>query len=65
MFSSLHGNIKCLDGNAADLILVVGQGIGCLQDAIYLLGMTLAKVQTAGQLTHDDHVKAFADVFFF
>ena len=64
MFSSLHGNVECLDGNAADLIFVISQGIRCLQNTIYLFGMTLAKVQTASQLAHDDHVEAISDVLF-
>ncbi len=42
---------------------IVGQGIG-LQHTVYLFGMTLAKIQAAGQLTHDDHVEAVADIFF-
>ena len=54
-------NIKSADSNAADLIFIIRKCIDCLANSLLLGCMTLTEIQTAGQLTHDHHVKTVSD----
>ena len=62
---SLARYIKRLDGDSTDFLFGVGQGIDCLTHAVFCRRMALAKIQTAGQLSHNQHVKACPADFFF
>ena len=62
---SLARYIKRLDRDSADFLFGVGQGIDCLAHAVFCRRMALAKIQTAGQLSHNQHVKACPADFFF
>ena len=59
--SPLHGDVKGLHGNTADLLLIVGQGVHGCHDAVHLSGMALPEVKASGQLPHDNHVKSISD----
>ena len=62
--AALHRDIECLDCDPADFIFIVGQGIYRGRHAVDLLRVTVTEVQTAGQLTHDNHIEAVADDLF-
>ena len=63
--SSLHGNIKCLDGNTTDLIFIIGKCIDCFLYTIFFNCFSFSEIKTAGKLTDNDHVKSvFPDHFF-
>ena len=61
----LSGNIKTFDSNSTDLVLIVGQGINSFSHTVLFDRLTLTEVKSAGQLSHDQHVKSgFADLLF-
>ena len=53
LVTTLSGDLKALDRDTADLILIISQSIGCLLHTVHFLREALAEIQTAGQLSHD------------
>ena len=62
--TALSCDIKCFDRNTSDLLFRIGQGIDCLAYAVLLYGFALSEIKSAGQLTHNEQIKAFrGDLF--
>ena len=59
--SSLTCDLKCLDGNTADLILIIGKSIYGCADSVLLGSLSGSEVKTSCQLSYDNHVKTISD----
>ena len=60
-FAAFHGNVKCFDGNSANLVFVVGKGIDGFLYTVLFYCFSLAKIKTACKLSYDDHVKSVSN----
>ena len=54
-------NVKSTDSDTADLILIIRKCINGFAYSVLLGCVTLSEIQTAGQLTHDHHIKTVTD----
>ena len=54
---ALHCDAEPLHRNAADLVLVIGQGVHGLPHAVFHHGPALSEIQAARKLTHDHHIE--------
>ena len=61
LLAALHGNVKGLDGNSADLVLVVGKSINCLGNTVLFDRFSFSEIKSACKLTHNDHVKTVSN----
>ena len=61
---ALHSDLKTFDCNTADLMLAVWHGVYCVQFSVLFLGASCSEVNTAGQFTHNDHIKAVSNDLF-
>ena len=57
LLPALPGDVKALDGDAADFVLIIGQGVDGLAHAVLFNGFPFTEIQSAGQLPHNQHVE--------
>ena len=59
--SSLTCDLKCLDSNTADFILIIRKSIHCCADSVLFRSLSGSEIKSSCKLSYDDHVKTISD----